>query len=165
MCELQTDLESIVGLMTAYTYYKSWLLLIVKHLLILVQVVQQKSAFWWEDKDICNVTASSNSTYTGQGKKFSSLVQEDSGICAMQAQAWQELMGNPLEESNRTHRFDQSDDSSGNVLGNIKMTQYLHLLEYWLLLWQSAVVRAWRWCGVPLLAAGSSKYSNQSIQK
>jgi len=40
MCELQTDLENIVGLMTADAYYKSWLFLIVKHFLILVQVVQ-----------------------------------------------------------------------------------------------------------------------------
>lgn len=45
MCELQMDLGSTVGLMIAYTCYKSWLFLIVKHLLILVQVVQQKSAF------------------------------------------------------------------------------------------------------------------------
>lgn len=48
---------------------------------------------------------------------------------AMQVQVWQELMGDPLEESKHMHRFDQSDDGSGNVLGNIQMTQYLHLLE------------------------------------
>lgn len=29
---------------------------------------------------------------------------------AMQVQVWQELMGDPLEESKHMHRFDQSDD-------------------------------------------------------